>query len=99
MVLPSYWQPLWELGAEELPLAFQSFEGHEEAAATLLLNQVARNIFSLDATHLNDALTAFAISDRDFLRQIETRLAGDHGSASRRWKEWSWRRARYDCVN
>ncbi|GAB3837330.1 hypothetical protein GCM10028799_76290 [Kribbella italica] len=75
VVLSLYWKPLWELGAEVLPLAFQSFKGgHEEAAATLVLNHVARNIFSLDATYLNDALTALAISDRDVLRQIEPDL-------------------------
>lgn len=55
-----------------LPLAFRGFKGsYEEAAATLLLNNVTRVIFGLDATYLNDALTALAVSDRDVLRRLE----------------------------
>jgi DNA helicase-2/ATP-dependent DNA helicase PcrA len=69
------WRPLWDLGGGVLPLAFHAFKGGtEEAAATLLLNHVTRNIFSLDATYLNDALTALAITDRDVPRQLEPQL-------------------------
>ena len=65
-------EPLWDLGGGVLPLAFHTFKGGtEEAAATLLLNHVTRNIFNLDVTYLNDALTALAITDRDVPRQLE----------------------------
>lgn len=75
VVLALMWKQLWELGGGVLPLAFQSFKGtNEEAAATLLLNHVTRSIFNLDATYLNDALTALAIQDRDVPRQLEPAL-------------------------
>jgi DNA helicase-2/ATP-dependent DNA helicase PcrA len=75
VVLSLWWKRLWELGPGVLPLAFQAFKGgHEEAAATLLLNHATRSIFSLDATYLNDALTALAITDRNVPRQIEPQL-------------------------
>jgi DNA helicase-2/ATP-dependent DNA helicase PcrA len=75
VVLALWWKKLWELGPGLLPLAFHAFKGgHEEAAATLLLNHATRSIFSLDATYLNDALTALAITDRDVPRQIEPQL-------------------------
>lgn len=67
------WKPLWDLGSGVLPLAFtKAFGGStEEAAATLLLNHVTRNVLGLDASYLADALTALAISDRDVPRQLE----------------------------
>jgi len=75
VVLSLMWKPLWDLGGGVLPLAFHAFKGGpEEAAATLLLNHVTRNIFGLDATYLNDALTALAITDRDVPRQLEPEL-------------------------
>ncbi len=75
VVLAVQWKQLWELGGGVLPLAFHAFKGgYEEAAATLLLNRVTRNIFSLDATYLNDALTALAVQDRDVPRRLEPAL-------------------------
>lgn len=75
VVLALMWKPLWDLGGAVLPLAFHGFKGGtEEAAAILLLNHVTRNILSLDATYLNDALTALGISDRDVPRQLEPHL-------------------------
>lgn len=75
VVLALRWAPLWGLGPAVLPLAFGSFKGsREEAAATLLLNQMTRRAFDLDATYLTDALTALAISDRDELRRREPDL-------------------------
>jgi DNA helicase-2/ATP-dependent DNA helicase PcrA len=75
VVLALMWKQLWELGGGVLPLAFHGFKGgNEEAAATLLLNHVTRNILNLDATYLNDALTALAIQDRDLPRQLEPEL-------------------------
>jgi DNA helicase-2/ATP-dependent DNA helicase PcrA len=75
VVLALWWKNLWDLGAGVLPLAFHAFKGgYEEAAATLLLNHVTRNIFDLDATYLTDALTALAIQDRDVVRQLEPDL-------------------------
>ena len=76
VVLALHWKSLWELGGGVLPLAFHAFKGngYEEAAATLLLNHVTRSIFGLDATYLNDALTALAISDVEVPRQLEPDL-------------------------
>lgn len=75
VVLALFWKDLWEVGGGVLPLAFHSFKGgFEEAAATLLLNHVTRNIFDMDATYLGDALTALNIQERDVLRQLEPGL-------------------------
>lgn len=72
-----FWKDLWAMGGGVLPLAYQSFKGgYEEAAATLLLNHVTRNILDLDATYLGDALTALNIQDRDVPRQLEPDLQG-----------------------
>lgn len=75
VVLSLYWKPLWQAGDHVLPLAFHAFKGgSEEAAATLLLNHVTRNIFSEDATYLRDALTALAIDNPDTPRMLEPQL-------------------------
>jgi len=75
VVLGLFWKTLWEAGDHVLPLAFHAFKGgSEEAAATLLLNHVTRNIFSEDATYLRDALTALAIEDSDVPRKLEPEL-------------------------
>ena len=75
VVLALFWKPLWEVGSRVLPLAFHAFKGGtEEAAATLLLNHLTRNIFSEDATYLRDALTALAIEDTDVPRRLEPEL-------------------------
>jgi DNA helicase-2/ATP-dependent DNA helicase PcrA len=75
VVLGLFWKPLWEIGNQVLPLAFHAFKGGtEEAAATLLLNHLTRNVFSEDATYLRDALTALAIADLDVPRQLEPEL-------------------------
>jgi DNA helicase-2/ATP-dependent DNA helicase PcrA len=75
VVLALWWKELWDLGGGVLPLAFHSFKGgYEEAAATLLLNHVTRNVFDLDATYLNDALTALNVQDIDAPRKIEGAL-------------------------
>jgi len=75
VVLALWWKDLWEVGGGVLPLAFHAFKGgYEEAAATLLLNQVTRNIFDMDATYLGDALTALNIQDDTIPRQLEPAL-------------------------
>lgn len=75
VVLALRWKYLWELGPGVLPLAFGGFKGgYEEAAATLLLNHVTRAVFGLDATYLNEALTALGIHDRNLPRQLEPAL-------------------------
>ena len=75
VVLALWWKELWDIGGGVLPLAFHAFKGgYEEAAATLLLNHVTRNIFDLDATYLNDALTALNVQDRDAPRRLEPAL-------------------------
>lgn len=69
------WKDLWAIGGGVLPLAYHSFKGgYEEAAATLLLNHVTRNILDIDATYLGDALTALNIQDADIPRQLEPDL-------------------------
>lgn len=71
VVLALTWKQGWAVGDHVLPLAFQAFKGgHEEAAATLLLNHVTRNVLSENATYLADALTALAILDQDVPRQL-----------------------------
>jgi len=75
VVLGLFWKTLWQVGSHVLPLAFHAFKGgSEEAAATLLLNHLTRNVFSEDATYLRDALTALAIEDPDVPRQLEPQL-------------------------
>jgi DNA helicase-2/ATP-dependent DNA helicase PcrA len=75
VVLGLFWKNLWQVGSRVLPLAFHAFKGGtEEAAATLLLNHLTRNIFSEDATYLRDALTALAIEDPDVPRRLEPEL-------------------------
>lgn len=75
VVLALRWAELWNLGGGVLPLSFHAFKGgYEEAAATLLLNHVTRNVFDLDATYLNDALTALNVQDRDVPRALEPAL-------------------------
>ena len=75
VVLALRWKSLWEIGPGVFPLAFGAFKGgYEEAAATLLLNHATRSIFSLDATYINDALTALAIADREIPQKIEPQM-------------------------
>lgn len=77
VVIALWWKELWNVGGGVLPLAYHSFKGgYEEAAATLLLNHVTRNILNLDATYLTDALTALNIQDKDVPRQLEPELQG-----------------------
>ncbi|WP_082097211.1 UvrD-helicase domain-containing protein [Demequina silvatica] len=71
VVLALRWKDLWSLGDRVLPLAFQSFKGtYEEAAATILLNHVTRNILDNDATYLRDALAALNIQDPDVPQRL-----------------------------
>jgi DNA helicase II / ATP-dependent DNA helicase PcrA len=75
VVLGLHWKPLWQAGDHVLPLAFHAFKGgSEEAAATLLLNHVTRNILSEDATYLREALTALAIRDPEVPRRLEPQM-------------------------
>jgi DNA helicase-2/ATP-dependent DNA helicase PcrA len=72
-VLAVEWKPLWELSDCVLPIAYGSFKGTaEEASATLLLNYMTRTTLGLDATYLNDSLTALAITEREVLNQLES---------------------------
>lgn len=75
VVIALWWKDLWAIGGGVLPLAYHSFKGgYEEAAATILLNHITRNVFDLDATYVGDALTALNIQDPDVLRQLEPDL-------------------------
>ena len=77
VVLALWWKDLWDLGPSVLPLAFGSFKGgYEEAAATLLLNHVTRNIFDLDATYLADALASLDVQDLTTPQRLEPELQG-----------------------
>lgn len=77
VVIALWWKDLWAIGGGVLPLAYHSFKGgYEEAAATILLNYVSRNVLDLDATYLVDALTALNIQDPDVPRQLEPELQG-----------------------
>ncbi|MDE1671753.1 UvrD-helicase domain-containing protein [Nocardia gipuzkoensis] len=88
VVLGLWWKELWEVGGRVLPLAFHSFKGgYEESAATLLLNHITRSIFDLDATYLNDALTALGIGldsfsqlDSGFQEVVEVLRPGGKGA-------------------
>ncbi|MFB7128834.1 UvrD-helicase domain-containing protein [Kitasatospora sp. NPDC056273] len=75
IVLAREWKPLWETDARVLPLAFKSATGQvQEAASTLLLNEITRRTFGLDATYLNDALTTLGISDQDAFARLRPQL-------------------------
>lgn len=77
VVLSLTWKPLWELGPAVLPLAFGAFKGtYEEAAATLLLNHITRRVFAQDATYLDAAVTALAVTDREVPRRLEPEFQG-----------------------
>ena len=63
-VLARQWKPLWETATRVLPLAFRSASGNpQEAACTLLLNQLTRSAFGEHATYANDAAATLRLDD------------------------------------
>lgn len=82
VVLSLQWKTLWSSGPHVLPLAYGSATGQaHEAACTLLLNEVTKQKFGVDATFHKEALIALGIDAealerlRPSLRQLITDLA------------------------
>ncbi|MGW4890925.1 UvrD-helicase domain-containing protein [Kitasatospora sp. NPDC004240] len=73
-VLARQWKPLWDTDSRVLPLAFRSASGNpQEAASTLLLNQLTRSAFGERATYASDAAATLRLDDRARAR-LEPRL-------------------------
>ncbi|MFG2698020.1 UvrD-helicase domain-containing protein [Kitasatospora sp. NPDC048407] len=73
-VLAREWKPLWDIDPDVLPLAFRSATGNvQEAASTLLLNQLTRAAFGERAVYTNDALTTLQL-DADAHSRLEPLL-------------------------
>lgn len=76
VVLAGLWEALWTAGDMVLPLAWGSARGNlVEAATTLLLNQVTRDLLGVEATFLPDALATLGITDRTAVDRLETPFA------------------------
>ena len=77
VVLASRWRYLWEVGHDVLPLAFAPGDNDEgKAAETLLLNQVTRNAFQLDAASLGESMKVLGLHDRVAVLELEPALNG-----------------------
>lgn len=77
VVLAREWKSLWGTAPQVLPLAFQSATGQfQEAASTLLLNEMTHRLFGLNAVYLNDALTTLGITDSRAVARLRPRLEG-----------------------
>lgn len=76
VALAGKWNTLWEIDDRVLPIAFGPAGDNEEARAamTLMLNQVTRNAFQLDAADLGEALKVLGISHLDPRRDLEPHL-------------------------
>ncbi|MFE0808822.1 UvrD-helicase domain-containing protein [Streptomyces sp. NPDC058848] len=88
VVLSLQWKTLWSSGPHVLPLAYGSATGQvHEAACTLLLSEVTKQKFGVDATFHKEALTALGIDAealerlRPNLQQLITNLARAAGIA------------------
>lgn len=74
VVLAREWKPLWNTHPRVLPLAFRSASGNtQEAASTLLLNQLTRSAFGEHATYAADAAATLRLDD-DARVRLEPRL-------------------------
>jgi DNA helicase-2/ATP-dependent DNA helicase PcrA len=76
VALAGKWDSLWAIDRRVLPIAFPPFSDNDEgrAAATLLLNQVTRNAFQLDAAYLGESLKVLDIPNTDVRRDLEPAL-------------------------
>jgi DNA helicase-2/ATP-dependent DNA helicase PcrA len=76
VALASKWDTLWRIAPRILPVAFSPYSDNEEgrAAETLLLNQVTRNAFQIDAAYLGESLKVLGIPDADVRRDLEPAL-------------------------
>ncbi|MEU2797522.1 UvrD-helicase domain-containing protein [Streptomyces sp. NPDC007117] len=74
VVLAREWKPLWNTHPRVLPLAFRSASGNtQEAASTLLLNQLTHSAFGEHATYAADAAATLRLDD-DARARLEPRL-------------------------
>lgn len=76
VALAGRWQTLWAIDRRVLPTAFPPFSENDEgrAAATLLLNQVTRNAFQVDAAYLGESLKVLGVPNIDVRRDLEPAL-------------------------
>lgn len=76
VALAGKWDTLWDIDIRVLPIAFPPFGGNDEgrAAVTLLLNQITRNAFQLDAAFLGESLKVLGIPNIDVRGDIEASL-------------------------
>lgn len=75
VVLARHWKTLWNTDAHVLPLAIKPRTGQfQEAACTLLLNEITESSLGMQAAFLNDALITLGITDRDALTRLRPHL-------------------------
>jgi DNA helicase-2/ATP-dependent DNA helicase PcrA len=76
VALAAKWETLWAIAPRVLPVAFPPYSDNDEgrAAETLLLNQVTRNAFRLDAAMLGESLKILNLPDTDVRRDLEADL-------------------------
>jgi DNA helicase-2/ATP-dependent DNA helicase PcrA len=76
VALAGKWQTLWAIDRHILPIAFPPFSDNDEgrAAATLLLNQVTRNAFQIDAAYLGESLKVLGVPGIDVRLDLEPAL-------------------------
>jgi DNA helicase-2/ATP-dependent DNA helicase PcrA len=76
VALAGRWGTLWAIDSSVLPVGYTSYGDNEEglAAETLLLNQMTRNTFQIDAPYLAESLKVLGIPDLDVRRDLEDHL-------------------------
>ncbi|MFF5313074.1 UvrD-helicase domain-containing protein [Streptomyces massasporeus] len=75
VVLARQWKTLWNTHAHVLPLAIKPLAGQfQEAACTLLLNEITESALGMQAVFLNDALITLDIADREALARLRPHL-------------------------
>ncbi|MFJ6569843.1 UvrD-helicase domain-containing protein [Streptomyces sp. NPDC091292] len=86
VVLARQWKMLWDTDPHVLPLAIKPRAGQfQEAACTLLLNELVQSTFGQQAIFLNEARTTLGINDGNTLAELRPhlqatleRLTGQH---------------------
>ncbi|GAA4968866.1 hypothetical protein GCM10023225_09000 [Kineococcus glutinatus] len=100
VMLSSQWEELWTLGDTVLPLAWGGAKGNAvEAATTLLLNQVTKKLFGVEATFLADALVTLGIADAAAMGRLEGPFAGILGRLSAATTKVDFNSAYYDLIS
>ncbi|MFF7143316.1 UvrD-helicase domain-containing protein [Streptomyces nodosus] len=75
MVLARQWKMLWDTDPHVLPLAIKPRVGQfQEAACTLLLNELVQSTFGQHAVFLNDARTTLGIKDGNTMAELRPHL-------------------------